>query len=234
MKSPKLFETKKLHYGAYLYKIVFYNELSTIFRTELQKRGTLSYAKERLEDYKSSYASGEPLYKYKFRSKILLSNKDFLEACDLYDLLITMNDYKVRVDPWGSIMIYSNNLDDLNKICDKIPAKELWKPSNKSAKLLKEMQNIIITDDPVSFAYKITLNRSKIGHTPQLAKWLVNNKDKSKVGSRALDMFAQDLYVDGLYFFVRDEKVLMLIEMMIGNKIRRVDKLIYKGDIDKY
>jgi hypothetical protein len=147
--------------------------------------------------------------------------------------MLDMEDYKVRVDPYGSLIIYSNNLEDLEKVCNTVSVRELWKPSDDAIKLLLSRDNIIVCDEPVTLSYKVTLNRSRIGTTNQLANWLKNNTDKSKVGKRSLMMFEQDLYVDGLYFYVRDKKVLMLIEMMVGNKIRRVDKLIYKGNIDK-
>lgn len=234
MKYPKLCETKKLHYGAYLYKIVLYNEISTIFRTELQKQGTLSHARQVLEEYKKDFDAGRPIYKYKFRTRFLVTYEVFREAYELYKLMLDMEDYKVRVDPYGSLIIYSNNLEDLEKVCDTVSVRELWKPSDDAIKILLSRDNIIVCDEPVTLSYKVTLNRSRIGSTNELAKWLKNNTDKSKVGKRALMMFEQDLYVDGLYFYVRDEKVLMLIEMMVGNKIRRVDKLIYKGNIDKY
>ena len=43
-------------------------------------------------------------------------------------------------------------------------------------------------------------------------------------------MFLQEVknngYVNGMYFYVRDEKVLQLIQIIIGGNIKRVDKFI--------
>ena len=33
-------------------------------------------------------------------------------------------------------------------------------------------------------------------------------------------------YVNGMYFYVRDEKVLQLVQLIIGGNIKRVDKFI--------
>ena len=41
-------------------------------------------------------------------------------------------------------------------------------------------------------------------------------------------------YVNGLYFYVRDEKVLNLITLLIGDNIRRVQKLVWIEELDKY
>ena len=41
-------------------------------------------------------------------------------------------------------------------------------------------------------------------------------------------------YLNGLYIYLRDEKILNLVTLLAGSSIRNVEKLVYSGDIDKY
>jgi hypothetical protein len=57
--------------------------------------------------------------------------------------------------------------------------------------------------------------------------------DKIRIGEQCLDNMSVG-WVDGNYFFVRDEKVLMLVRMMIGDSITRIERQVYQDDLDKY
>jgi hypothetical protein len=235
MKSLKLCETKKLHYGKYLYKLVLANQLNTIFRSELQKDNRLSFAKSQIEKLADSHRKGEPLIEQRYRASREIPIEDYFDATDIYHCLRSIDDYKVRVDPWRSLIIYSNDRSGLMKIANKmrVSAKEFWEPDPSVLDIIKDKSNIILVDEEPDLLYKVTLGRSRSGTTLELANWLVKNSDKSRVGPIALETFKENGYCDGLYFYIRDKKVLMLIQMMVGNKIRRVDKLVYKGNIDK-
>lgn len=210
--------------------------MNTIFRTELQKDGKLGYARKQLDYATELYRKNEPIIEKRFRTIIEISIEDYLDAKDIYSVLKTIEDYKVRVDPWRSLIIYSNDRSSLLKIANKMrtSAKELWEPNPDISNFLLEKDNVIVVETPPQFPYRVTLGRTKTGSTVELANWLIANPDKSKVGGKALHEFKSNGWVDGMYFYVRDEKVLMLVQMMVGNKIRRIDKLIYKGNIDKY
>jgi len=79
---------------------------------------------------------------------------------------------------------------------------------------------------------RVTLGRKN--GSIDLANWLRNNKDKSKVGKKTLEYLENQSYVDGLYFYVRDEKLLQLITLICGNNIRRVQRLVWHNELDKY
>ena len=51
-------------------------------------------------------------------------------------------------------------------------------------------------------------------------------QDKCKAGPKFIDLVANNGYVNGMYFYVRDEKVLQLVQLIIGGNIRRIDKFI--------
>ena len=48
-----------------------------------------------------------------------------------------------------------------------------------------------------------------------------------------LDLVENNQYVNGMYFYVRDLKILQFINIIVGGPFRRVDKFINKPDIDK-
>ena len=233
MKSPKLCETTKLHYGEYLYKLVLSNQLNTIFRTELQRHGKLGFAKEQLNNLREKYIQGEPLEEQVYRTVRIIPNDDYLDALDIYAVLKFGDDYKLRVDPWRRLSIYSNDKELLKKITRKMRVSnlEFWEPATESINALLNEKNIILVDTLPEMSIKVTLGTRSVD--PSFANWLKANTDKSRVGPIALASIEEGTYLNGLYFYIRDEKVLSLVNMMAGHNIRRIDKLVYKQNIDK-
>ena len=233
MNSLKLYETTKLHYGEYLYKLVLTNELSNIFRSELQRHTSLGFAKEQLNNLKEKYILGEPLERQIYRSIRIIPTEHYLDAVDIYSTLKFSKDFKIRVDLKTRMSIYTNEKSTLKKIINKMRVSntEFWEPDVTSVNMLLGEENIIITNNIPVFPFKITLGTQKID--TNFAYWLKSNTDKSRIGNIALTAIEQGLDVNGLYFFIRDEKVLSLITMIIGHNIRRIDRLIYKQNIDK-
>ena len=83
---------------------------------------------------------------------------------------------------------------------------------------------VIITDDnPIQYQYKITVGRRV---SPSLGVWIQSNLDKCKAGTKFLELVTNRGHVNGMYFYVRDEKVLQLVRIIIGGDIKRVDKFI--------
>jgi hypothetical protein len=232
--SLKLCETRKLHYGKYLYKLVLANSLNTLFRTELQKNGKLSYARYYLDKFTSQIQSGEPITRTVYRTTREIELETFLDAKDVYSILKKHDDYKIRVNPYNSLLIYSNDRSMLVKIANRMrtSAREFWEPNNEIATVLTNNSNIIVVDTKPPFPLKVTFNSNPINK--DFATWLEANRDKSKIGDKALENLQLDGYLNGYYMFVRDEKVLNLVSLFIGGNIRTIEKLVYKEDIDKY
>lgn len=232
MKQLNLYETCKLHYGKFLYKLAIRNELSHIFRTDLQKDGKLGYAKVTLDKLNLQYQNNQPLTRQKYNTVVDVSKNEFLDAKDIYTVLKKNKDYKLRCESL-SLAIYSNDRDFLYKIINKLRTThiEMWEPAPENIELLSKKQNIKIVNYKPLLQYQVHLNHKRID--PSFANWLLNNQDKSRIGPKALD-YVERGWAGDFYFYVRDEKVLSLISILIGHNIRSVDKLIYKGDIDKY
>ena len=232
MKSLKLFETQKLHYGKYLYKLAIMNPLSHAFRSGFQDNGNLTHTKIVIDALTLRYRNGEPLTQQTYRSNVPISELAYLDAKDVYSILKKHSEYKIRCEG-SSISIYSNDRDLLMKIANKMRTslREFWEPKPEAIVLLQRKENIKIVNLPTEFLYQVHLAFKKID--PSIYNWVTSNPGKVKVGPKTLLDFARGRS-NGSYIYVRDQRVLMLVELLIGNAIRKVDKLVYKGNIDKY
>jgi len=225
MKSLKQFETVKLHYNKYLYKLEICNILAPFFRSELQKNKTLNYIKVKLDQLNLCYSSGEPLTKTMYRSTVEVSRNEFLDAKDIYNILKNKKDYTIRIEGPVGLSIYTNDKEMLVRISNKLrdPAWGFWEPKLENISLLT--QNVKIIAHPTMFNYQIHFkNPAQIDIS--FSNWLIANADKSRVGDKTLEAIQQG-YVSGSYFYVRDEKILIIVQMLIGNTIQRIDKLVY-------
>ena len=232
MSNLRLCETKKLHYNKYLYKLALANPFAPWFRTEFQKDGSLKVLKSKLDEYQTLYDIGKPMYRTVYRSELPITDNEFLDAKDLYFSLLQLDDYKIRVERWSGFCIYSNDKDALLDIANKMrtSAREFWEPNLKNIDFLLQQKNIVIVENPVQFPLKITFNYKRIN--PSFASWLENNKDKSSAGTQALSNINSG-YASGNYVFLRDERVLTMVQLIVGHNIQRIEHLVYSGDIDK-
>lgn len=228
----QLYETKKLHYGKYLYKLKVTNQLAGIFRTELQRNGKLNYARTKLQDYVSKVKRGELVYKSRWRTETLIKPDMILDANSIYLQLKNNNDYLVRCE-YSTLIIYTNNrkllLDIVSKLKTGCP--ELWEPDPKTVDFLSNKTDIILTDTQVMFPFKITFGRKRAN--PSLASWIEKNGDKAQAGPICMNNIRNGNFMQGQYIYVRDENIVLLLQMIIGDNIQRIDKLVYKGNIDK-
>ena len=106
-KQLKQFESCKLFYSEYLYQLVLRNELNTIFRTDLQKKEKLSYARQELDRLTEDYRNNNPLLKRAWRTEIVIDFNDYTDAVTLYSALKSNNGYRIRIDPRSTITLFS-------------------------------------------------------------------------------------------------------------------------------
>lgn len=232
MNNPRLYKTKKLHYGKYLYKLALANPFAPWFRTDMQKTGNLKIAKSKIEEYQLLYDIGKPLYKSVYRTELPISDNEFLDAKDLYKELLKVSDYKIRVERWSGFCIYSNDKEFLLNLASKmrVSTREFWEPDSSNINILLNTKNIVLVDKVPEHPIKITFNYKRIDAS--FAKWLTANTDKSTAGSTAISNISSG-YAAGNYVFLRDEKVLSMVQLIIGHNIQRIEQLVYAGNIDK-
>ena len=233
-KQLKLRESRKLFYSEYLYKLVFRNELNTIFRSDFQKKEKLSYTRRELDRLAEDYRNNIPLRKMAWRTEIVVDTTDYLDAMILYTVLKNSDEYKIRIDPYSSVSLFSNNKEFLTNLGNNLSTQtvEFWEPNPDHIDILKSKTKIQIVDKIPELPIKVWFNSTRINQ--DFGNWLRANKDKCKIGKVALDSLENYGYMRGLYIYLRDDKVLSLVTLLAGSSIRSVEKLVYRGDIDKY
>lgn len=213
----KILETKKLFYNEYAYKLGFYNPLAHIFREKKFK-----FALEELETLQKMYNNNEPLTLGSLRKKTY-TVESFFECKWLYGELQSRDNYKIRIE-YPIFQIYSNDKEWLQYIGNNIESPQyFYEP------FVKLSRNIIIVSKASNYQYRITLNSKP---DPSLAKWIIANPKLAKAGPVFLKEVANKGYSKGLYFYVRDDKVLGIVSLMLGSS-SRIDKLVCKQDLDK-
>lgn len=229
----KLRETKKLHYNKYLYKLKLPNVCATFFRTEFQKDGHLNYARQRLDILNQHYNRTESIILVPYNG--LSDNYDripvehYYDAIDIYRHLKNKKNYIVRCE-WHSLIIYSNDRKFLISLANKLRHRfiEFWEPAPESLKLLSAEESIIIVNSPPKYEYKVTLGLGK--GSSSLASWIDANPKLGKIGEIAKAECYRSGWVKGYYFFVRDTKALLIAQMLVGDNIQRIDRLVYRNE----
>jgi hypothetical protein len=209
------------------------NPLAPIFRVSQQRGGILTHTKVVLDDLTRKYREGEPLKKSTYRTSIDITEAAYLDAKDIYSVLKKGTDYKLRCEGGTILNIYSNDRDLLVKLSKKMRTslREFWEPRPEAIETLKTKENIVISNCPTGFKYQAHLSWKSVDLG--FYNWAIANGDKVRIGPKTLKAFQRGR-ANGSYIYVRDDRVLTLVELLIGHAIRKVDKIVYTGDIDKY
>lgn len=227
----KQYSTKKLFFAEYLYKLTFRNELNNIFSTRYHDNKNLSHARQELDRLTGDYRNGKTLKKSAWRSQVPISTSDYQDAMKIYAALKQSHGHRLRID-YSTITIFSNDKEMLVGLADKlVAATEFYQPDDDNIDFLLNTANVIIVEKSPKFAFKVTFSYKAIDTS--FADWLENNTDKSSVGPRALDNIRNG-YPHCVYIYVRDERVLTIVQLLVGSNIQKVERLVTRDDIDKY
>ena len=226
----RLYESKKLHYGKYLYRLAIINACAVYFRTEFQPKGDLKWARKRLDEVQKYFRPNTNVVEVPWgggsRFKENIPVEHFFDAIDIYRHLKKHTEYKIRCE-MNTLHVYSNDRKMIVDLGNKLrqPYIEFWEPDPANVGLLQTNANIILVNKTPDYEYKITLGK-KPGQ-PSLAKWIDNNPKLAKMGDVAKDQCLKGGWIKGLYFHVRDNKSLSLAQLLIGDNIQRIDKFVY-------
>lgn len=204
--------------------------IAGIFRTEFQRGGKLSYAAKHLNEYSKQAESGQIIRKSRWHRDVV-DLEQLEDGYHIYKTLRYARDYLIRCE-MTTLIVYSNNLKFLDRLCKGLdtPFVELWKPAKTSQEFLQSNKHVVIVNKPSEYKYKISFGRKKA--KPELGKWLQANKDKSKAGNIFIKNCIEENYINGQYVFLRDDKVLFLVNIIAGDNITRIEQLVFKDDID--
>lgn len=219
----KAHKTNKLYYNAYLYKLVVRNSLSDIFRDK-----NFPHARSVLDQLQNSYEGGQKLIYSLSRRTKSVDLMDFRDAKILLNEFQKKDDFTLRID-YPSCHIFSNDKQWLLDLSKKVNAVEYWEPKKNAIDILR-LKNTIIVENCIPYEFKVTLG-PKVD--PSFAAWAEKNANKVKVGPKLLQYIAEGGYVQGMYFYVRDQRILELLSIMIGTSIKRLDKVVCAKNIDK-
>lgn len=226
-------ESNKLHYGKYLYKLKTKNTLASIFRSEKQRSGKLSFAAKRIGELKDSMRNNHSYsvtVVTKFRKSDVASASELKDAETIYRILKNSDGYSIRCED-KNLAVYANSLEILEKIGNSISSKtEIWRPS-ESAKDVLEKGIIVVKSEP-EYPIKVTFGPKKGSRS--LAEWVDKNSSLVKIGRITLQRHREERsWIQGNYMYVKNEQVLTLIKMIVGDNILKIEKLLYKENIDK-
>jgi len=222
----KSYDSKKLFWNEYLYKLVIKSQLSSIFRNN-----KLLYARKILDELQRQADKKESLHLTQFLRSELVSLEHFEKAKALHQMLSNKTDYCLRVEK-PTVCVYSNDLDWLEEIGYKINADSLHLPDPTIVDYLSKEQNIVVLEKDNGCSLRVTLG---VQSNTNWTNWILNNQDKVKIGpilEKNLVQPQRYTTYEGLYFYVRDEKILQMISLL-GINIRRIDKIVCKENLDK-
>lgn len=221
----KKYETNKLFWDEHPYKLVVRNRVAPIFRNK-----NLSYARQILDGLQVNYMEGKPLYLIRGTRKDTVLEEQFHDGKKLLHFFSKHDNYHLRVE-YNSLYIYSSDRDWLMQIAKSLTPSlvtEFWEPGDSIINHLEK--NVIILEEKINYNFKLTLGNRK--GSSGFATFAKTNPHLVRVGPVLMKEMEQDGYVNGMYFYARDERTIQLCQLMLGN-IRRIDKIIYKQDIDK-
>lgn len=224
-------ESLKLHYGKYTYKVLLNNQLSSIFSAHR----TEQYRDRVLNELQVDHDKGNVLKLARWRVGTPIDTVDFENAKYLSQLFKHHSDYRKRVEFGDQIIIYTSDEDMVNELVDNLSncIKEIHRPKEGIEAFLTQNIGTAIVKTPPEHEFRVYLNGKHID--PSFANWLRSNSDKCKVGEMTLQNIENSsYYTNNSYFYIKNDKVLTMIRMIVGHNIRKVERLVYQGDIDKY
>lgn len=224
-------ESLKLYYGKYPYKVLLSNQLSSIFSAHR----TEQYRDRLLDELQVEHDCGNVLKLVRWRVGTPIDTVDFESAKYLNHLFKNYSGYRKRVEFGDQIIIYTSDKDMLNELVDNLFGciKEIHRPKEGIEAFLTQNIGTAIVKTPPEHEFRVYLNGKHID--PSFANWLRSNSDKCKVGDMTLwNIENSSYYTNNSYFYIKNDKVLTMIRMIVGHNIRKVERLVYQGDIDKY
>lgn len=260
-KKLKLVQVNKLFYNHFKYSVTINLGFAGIFRNKnlLYVRKTLDTIKFYYDHYsernitQSSGNLGLPAWvsngidrglgisnpdsistRYNLLASYTFTYNDYVEANTLYQILSNNPEPMIRIEYSECLKIYSNDKEFLLGLAKKLRVVEFAEPGEKLEALLEGNPNVLLTTKS-GYDYKILFKSGYYKNSPfsAFAKWCKSNSSKVRITDQTLRLLEDQKSVDGRYFFVKDDKTLTVINLMIGPYLGKTFKLINKAEIDK-
>lgn len=207
--------TTQLFYNKYPFKLVCRLDLANEFRGS-----RFSYVRKILDNLQKKYDNGEELNFGSFRPRNI-SVTSFKDAQLIYNTLEKEKDFRFRIQ-FKELTVYSTNKQPLEYLRDNLSTVlEWWEPEQELSPL--EPGYVYLKKDN-GFKFRVTIKGSI---NSDAADWILSNQDKVKIGPTFhLSLLEKMYYLDNFYFYAKNERTLVLIDMILGANVRRVDKVV--------
>lgn len=216
-------KSKKLFYKTYLYKVEFDFNLASIFRSYFQKNN-LDYALEKIEEWETEITTNKrKSVQISYYNKTVIDISMLEDARILRDCLNSLSEYKVRQEYNDKLFVYLNDVETLLNVLKKLKTINQIKTWRPDPVILKNPDpDLLVSTFADKYKYKATMNFSNLRKkNPSTIKWIENNRDKVKISDYSLEMADSSVGV-----YVRDDKVLMLLQMTGNSFITKIERLV--------
>ncbi len=205
LKSLNVKHTDKLFNGKYKYKIVLATSVSGWFRG-----GNLNHL------LKCTVAQRDHAYAR------TITGPEVTFAKKMADLLTATEDWQVRVET-PFLSIYVNSVSDFENIvtAGKKYVKYVSIPDPDAE--TKLVSGTVLVKN-INFDFKVTLGMATQNYM-SFVQWCENNP-KIRLPKRAARDLSHNWSAGGGFFYVKDEKSLILVKMFLGRTITKVETVV--------
>lgn len=229
--------SNKLFYKKYLYCLEIKNPFYALFRNNNKdyiKRYidilNLAYYKGRSKPFTNSEVQGLPLWLGDKLKSEFISPYKFQLAYEIYNYLVENENCTVRVEYPSSVRLYTNNKGSLVKLANKVKGQTptLWEPEEDNIPALLANPNAIWVRKGFPYKYKVSFTPNAKS-TPAIASWCStsNQKQQIKITTNTLILLHTRKWLEGRFFYVRDDATMTLVTLMMPDMIGKVEKLLY-------
>jgi hypothetical protein len=207
LKSHNVKYSTKLFQNRYKYKVVFTSGVAGWFRGS---------DVEKIQKY---YENDDGLY---YSRTATAEDKDHARKLAIELSAIQDNNWQTRVEsPFVSVYVNTEkDLETVVKNCkERIKYVEIPDPNSEN----KLAEGIVLVKN-LDFNYKVTVGSSTQCHL-NFVQWCENNA-KIRLPKRAQHDLSRDRNYGGGFFYVKDEKTLMMVKMFLGRTITKVETVV--------
>jgi hypothetical protein len=202
--------------------------MSNTFRSHNQRTDNLDYTLSKIDEFRSQLVDN-PKKKYVevgVFSKIRYTEDDIDDAEVVRNTLNSIKNYRLRQEYHTQLFVYLDEPELLLPVLKNlktVDAATIWKPD--PAILNNTSPDVLVSTKAKDYAFKVTANMFNLRvRNPIAENWIKNNRDKLEISDYSLE------YGDNnAALYVRDEKILMLLQMTGTSFIKRIERLVLPG-----
>lgn len=228
MNNQQAKKTHKLFYGEYPYKIVTITKLASHLRYKSVSE-IIEYCQHPLDT--------KPWAAYLRTERISKTDRDnFIEYCTVLSKYVDKS-LKTRIES-GAVTYFIKDKNTYQSMLQdfKSSVYEYWEPENDDvlSLLSANKKTVICNEYPHGkYKYKLTLKPFKGTAGSNLLEWVDKyTEDKIYVPKGSRNYLKDNHPYYDPYIYVRDEKMLMLINFASSGNVRRCEEFILRSSIN--